>query len=257
MGVYHQMGHDSWNLVGEKPLNGFAGIILSPVNDHPDAVIQKIGQIKNPPKGFEIILDPQFYEPRAARGHLPDWPHFSEDVDTVDLGDITWWEGRAAALASVAKTIGAHAVCSPAFCPKHNAYDDSYFSWVVECANRANVHAAGAKLDILLTAIVGLSELAKKGRSQAIASRLTATDISRVYLVFADDLPPRTQRTDIESLSGAIRLIRLLEEAGSQAAWTCSCGRPRAPPGWGAGSFSICAGLFRAVFNWKLRKVAG
>lgn len=216
MGVYHQMGHDSWNLIDEKPLNGFAGIILSPVNDTPDEVIQKISLIKSPPKKFEIILDPQFYEPRTARGHLSDWSHFSEDVDTVDLGDLKWWDGRATALVSVAKAIGAHAICSPAFCPKNNAYDDSYFSWVVECANRANIHAADAKLDVLLTAIVGLSELAKKGRPQAIASRLTATDISRVYLVFADDLPPRTQRTNVEALGGAVLLIRLLEEAGSQ-----------------------------------------
>lgn len=216
MGVYHQMGHDSWNLVGEKPLNGFAGMILSPVNDPPSEVIQKLRQLKNPPENLEIILDPQYYEPRAARGHLPDWPHFSDDVDTVDLGDLKWWDGRASALAKVAKEIGVDAICSPAFRPKNNNYDDSYFSWIVECANRTQIHATNAKLDILLTAIVGLPELAKKGRAQAIASRLTATSISRIYLVLSDELPPRTQRPDAESLAGAIRLIRMLEEAGSQ-----------------------------------------
>ena len=33
MGAYHQMGHDSWNLVGEDELADFSGIVLSPVND--------------------------------------------------------------------------------------------------------------------------------------------------------------------------------------------------------------------------------
>jgi hypothetical protein len=58
--------------------------------------------------------------------------------------------------------------------------------------------------------------LAKNGRPQSIASVLTSTNISRVYLVLSDDLAPRTQRTDVEALAGAIRLIKLLEDAGTQ-----------------------------------------
>lgn len=214
MGAYHQMGHDSWNLVGEKPLHNYKGIILSPVNDSPEAATQKLQQLGKRRENLEVILDPQFYEPRGARGHLTSWPYFSDDVDTVNLGDLNWWEQRGKSLVSIASKIGANAICSPAILPR--VYDDDYYSWTVDCANKVHKHASQAELDILLTSIVRLSELAKKGRPQAIATILTATNISRVYLVLSDDLAPRTQRTDIEGLAGAVRLIKLLEEAGTQ-----------------------------------------
>lgn len=214
MGAYHQMGHDSWNLVGEKPLHNYKGMILSPVNDPPDAVSQKLQQLGKHRENLEIILDPQFYEPRSSRGHLTAWPHFSDDVDTVNLGDLKWWEKRGKSLVSIASDIGANAICSPAILPR--VYDDNYYSWTVECANRVYEHSSQAGLEILLTSIVRLSELAKEGRPQAIASILTSTEIARVYLVLSDDLAPRTQRTDIEGLVGAVRLIKLLEGAGTQ-----------------------------------------
>lgn len=214
MGAYHQMGHDSWNLVGEKPLHNYQGMILSPVNDTPEAMSQKLQQLGKRRENLDVILDPQFYEPRSARGHLTSWPYFSDDVDTVNLGDFNWWEKRGESLVSIALKIGADAICSPAILPR--VYDDNYYSWTVECANRVHKHASQAGLGILLTSIVRLSELAKNGRPQTIATILTATDISRVYLVLSDDLAPRAQRTDIEGLAGAVRLIKLLEEAGTQ-----------------------------------------
>lgn len=214
MGAYHQMGHDSWNLVGEKPLHRFEGLILSPVNDSPDAVTQKLSQLRERKQNLDIILDPQFYEPRSARGHLIHWPHFSDDVDTVNLQDMNWWEKRSEALSSVASIIGANAICSPATIPR--LYDDDYYRWTVDCANITAKHASDRGLGILLTAIVRLPELAHKGRSETVASILTSTGIDRIYLVLSDDIPPRTQRTDVEGLAGAIKLIRLLENAGTR-----------------------------------------
>jgi len=216
MGVYHQMGHDSWNLVGEKPLHSYAGMILSPVNDGPTDVLQKLQQLKSkrPAGDFEIILDPQFYEPRTARGQLTHWPHFSEDVDTIDLSNQAWWEERAKVLASTASELGATAICTPAFRPK--VYDSNYYRWTVDCANRAQAQATKAGLDVLLTAIVRLTDLTKNGEPQAIASVLTSTPISRIYLVLCDELPPRTQRTDVDALAGAVKLIKLLEQAGTR-----------------------------------------
>lgn len=214
MSAYHQMGHDSWNLVGEGSLQKFKGIILSPVNDSPAAMTQKLQQLRKSCESLEIILDPQFYEPRTARGQLGTWPYFSEDVDTVNLGDQQWWRERINSLVSIATDIGANAICSPAIMPR--VHDDNYYSWVVECANSAHEQASQANLDVLLTALVRLPELAKAGRPQTIATILTTTKISRVYLVFSDDLTPRTQRTDVEGLAGAICLIKLLEEAGTK-----------------------------------------
>lgn len=214
MGVYHQMGHDSWNLVSEKALHGYDGIVLSPVNDPPGAIelrLQKLGKLRNK---IEVILDPQFYKPSSDRGHLAAWGHFSDDVDTVNLSDISWWEKRGQALVEVASTIGADSICSPAMLAR--TFNDEYYRWTVECANRLSKHASDIAQDVLLTALVRLPELAQKGRPEAIASILTSTDISRIYLVISDDLGPRDQRVDVEGLAGTVRLIKLLEDAGTK-----------------------------------------
>ena len=96
MGAYHQMGHTSWNLVGEDELADFSGIVLSPVNDSPEQVIERLGRLRESVNHRkEIILDPQFYKPSSDRGRITSWPHFSNDLDTADLGDIGWWrKGR-------------------------------------------------------------------------------------------------------------------------------------------------------------------
>lgn len=214
MGAYHQMGHDSWNLVSEKALHGFDGLILSPVNDPPDAVVQKLTKLGKLREKIEVILDPQFYKPGSDRGHLNSWGHFSSDVDTVNLSDQSWWEKRSKALVKVASEVGANAICSPAMLAR--VFSDEYYRWTVQCADRLEKHASEAKQDVLLTAIVRLPELAQKGRAEAIASILTSTNISRIYLVIWDDLEPRDQRTDIEGIAGVVRLIKLLENAESR-----------------------------------------
>lgn len=214
MGAYHQMGHDSWNLVNEKALLGYDGIVLSPVNDSPEAVearLKKLGKLRDK---IEVILDPQFYKPSSDRGQLAAWGHFSDDVDTVNLTDMSWWEKRGKALVKVASDIGADAVCSPAMLAR--LFNDDYYRWTVECANRLAKHASEKGQDVLLTTIVRLPELAQKGKPESIASILTSTDISRIYLVILDDLGPREQRVDVEGLAGAVKLIKLLEDAGSR-----------------------------------------
>ncbi|MGD0009340.1 MAG: hypothetical protein ABSE93_12445 [Terriglobia bacterium] len=42
MAAYHQMGHDSENLLSEERLGAFAGAILSPVNYAEDRVASQI-----------------------------------------------------------------------------------------------------------------------------------------------------------------------------------------------------------------------
>jgi len=214
MGVYHQMGHDSWNLVSEKALHGFDGLILSPVNDPPDVVEQKLKKLGKLREKIEVILDPQFYKPGSDRGHLAAWGHFSSDVDTVNLNDLAWWEKRSQALVKAAITVGADSICSPAMLAR--VFSDDYYRWTVQCADRLAHLASEAGQDVLLTAIVRLPELAQKGKPESIASILTSTDISRIYLVIWDDLGPRDQRVDVEGLAGAVRLIKLLEDAGTQ-----------------------------------------
>lgn len=211
MAVYHQMGHDSWNLIDEKSLHGYAGIVLSPVNDSPANVVGKLAKLGKRRKNLEVVLDPQFYKPSSDRGQLLNWGHFADDVDTANLSDISWWDKRLKALVKVAGEIGANAVCSPAFIPR--VYDDEYYLWSADCAQRLQQKASKVGLSTLLTVIVRVAELAKKGAPQRIASILTRNNVDRAYLVLFDDLDPRTQRTDYEALGGAISLIRLLEQA--------------------------------------------
>ena len=59
MSSYHQMGHDSWNLVSEEALTSFGGLVLSPVNDSPEQVREKLASLGTRRDHLDIILDPQ------------------------------------------------------------------------------------------------------------------------------------------------------------------------------------------------------
>jgi hypothetical protein len=87
---------------------------------------------------------------------------------------------------------------------------------VVECAETLREILDGRKASALVTAIVHVPELAQRGTAERIASILTRSRISRVYLVLLDDAAPRAQRIDAEALAGVMSLIRTLEGAGSR-----------------------------------------
>lgn len=211
MPSYHQMGHDSWNLIDEESLRGYAGMILSPVNDAPSDVTTRLGKLGETRARLEVILDPQFYKPTSDRGKLAQWKHMGSEIETADLSDIAWWSNRCDLLLEAATEVGADATCSPAILPR--VFNDEYYSHAIACADMLAVKA-GTTFGVLATAIVALSELAQKGRAEHIASILSASKGSRIYLVFYDNLSPRTQRTDQLAMAGGARLIRLLEASG-------------------------------------------
>ncbi|HHT9007330.1 TPA: hypothetical protein ACT5C0_002964 [Burkholderia cenocepacia] len=91
MGVYHQMGHDSWNLIDRPELQKYRGIILSPVNNSPVEILDRLGQLGFTRNMIDIILDPQLYKPRSDRGKLATWPYFPGDLDSADLTKVAWW----------------------------------------------------------------------------------------------------------------------------------------------------------------------
>lgn len=214
MAVYHQMGYDSWNLIAEKSLRNYAGLILSPVNDSPSDVTTKLAKLGKQRSSLEVILDPQFYKPKSDRGHLTSWDHFSAEIDTTDLTDVTWWKKQCKSLVSTAQKIGADSICSPAIIPK--IYNDDYYRWTVDCAELLHKESSSKNIGTLVTTVVRLSDLAEKTAPQRIASILTSSRVDRLYLVLFDDLGPRQQRSDFEELAGAVALIRLLEEAGTR-----------------------------------------
>jgi len=214
MPAFHQMGHDSWNLVGEDALSAFRGIVLSPVNNGPDEVVEKLNALGARARQLDIVLDPQFYKPKSDRGSLPQWAHVTSDFETADLGDVGWWEERCRKLLLEGQRVGATSIASPAVIPR--TFDPAYYDWVVNCADMLHQKADPQNISTLVTTIVYLPEIGLPGVAERIASIVTRTRVDRVYLVFYDDLQPRVQRTDIDALAGAITLIRALEFAGSR-----------------------------------------
>lgn len=213
MSSYHQMGHDSWNLVPAENLDLFSGLILSPVNDTVEETVGRLDGIGSR-DSLDVILDPQFYVPRSVRGQLPHWPHFDSGCDTADLSNTDWWVQRCRALVAVGRQLNVNAICSPAFLPR--AYEIPYYEWAVNFAEELASLAANAPMSVLLTAVVSFRDLAAPGASDRIASILTRSALERVYLILHDDLPARQQWTDAVALTGCMKLIRALKSAGTQ-----------------------------------------
>jgi hypothetical protein len=211
--AYHQMGHDSWNLIPAEHLHQFEGVILSPVNSDPDQTATRLSEIGNR-AALDVVLDPQFYIPRSDRGKLTAWPYFNSDCDTTDLGDSAWWAERCAQLVGSAERLGVNSICSPAILPR--SYDSPYYEATIGCADQLAEAVRGKPLSVLMTAVVSFRDLLLPGAPDRIASLLTRTAISRVYLIFYDELTARQQWTDVDALVGAMSLIRALERGGTR-----------------------------------------
>jgi hypothetical protein len=210
---YHQMGHDSWNLIPAENLELFGGLILSPVNDDVEQTSARLEGIANR-AALDVVLDPQFYIPRSGRGRLPTWPHFDAGCDTQDLSNTEWWAQRCRSLVNVAEQLDVRSICSPAILPR--VHDIQYYEWTMNCADQL-VNAVGARsISVLLTAVVSFRDLAAPGASDRITSVLTRSPLERVYLIFYDDLTARQQWTDTDALTGGMMLIRSLEQAGTK-----------------------------------------
>ena len=71
MPAYHQMGHDSRNLLTDTNLlTEYAGAVLSPVNYNEETTSEIVSLMENKRDHFDFILDPQLYYPRSERGQL-------------------------------------------------------------------------------------------------------------------------------------------------------------------------------------------
>jgi hypothetical protein len=215
MPAYHQMGHDSWNLVDEPGLQGYRGIILSPVNCTPEQTghrLEQLGKVRDP---LDVILDPQLYRPNSDRGQLPEWPHFSDEFETVDLGNENWWTERCEYLVGVAHQLGANSIASPALVAPRG-FNDEYYEFVAAVAELLAPMCAARGISPLLTAIVDLPQLGAQGAPERIATFLTRPSLDRIYLVINDSKNLKEQRNDDVALAGACRLIRLLEAGGQR-----------------------------------------
>jgi len=211
MSAYHQMGHDSENLLWADGLDQFRGAILSPVNYGREKVAAQVLWSRQR-SGFETIFDPQLYVPNSERGCLREWPYFPDDVDTADLASDSWWEGLLDSLVEVCTTIRPTAVCSPAVMPA--TYPDDYFARMVSIGDQLFTRLDGSGLQSVQTAVVGMPELATPDRPMAIASILSKSRTSHIYLVLVSRSEPRRELIEVEEIKGAMRLIAAMQAAG-------------------------------------------
>jgi hypothetical protein len=218
MPAYHQMGHDSQNLLGA--VSGFAGAIVSPVNDvEPDVATMVTAHSS---ATFEFIFDPQLYFPRRGdRGQLSAWSYFPRDFETADISSDAWWNVILDELAATAARVGARAVCSPAIIAGR-MFSNEYYDAMRTYADRLVGACAGSKLRVLQTVLVKLDDMADPTRALEIASVVSNTKAAGIYLVFLSDVKPRDELRDVEQLKGGMKLVSVLEEAGMPVLVGCS-----------------------------------
>ncbi|MBI3827889.1 MAG: hypothetical protein HY291_00115 [Planctomycetes bacterium] len=212
MSVYHQMGHDSQNLLEEVGLNDFRGAVLSPVNYGRSKILQQLDICKKIRADFETVFDPQLYVPNSQRGQLSTWAYFPKDVDTADMSSKKWWEGVLSELTKTCQDIKPSSVCSPAILPK--LFSNEYYDLLVEIARVLKGKLASSKIQTIQTAIVGLKDVSAKNRALEISSLLSKSDCERLFVIFAGEKEPRREFDDPEELKGALRLINELESSG-------------------------------------------
>ena len=211
MAAYLQQGHGSWGLLEEEDIGLYKGLVLSPVNDGPDAVRNGLARLKEKRNELEVILDPQLYNPTVDKGRLSEWSYYSADFETADHGDASWWSARGREVVDDALQLGVDAVCSPALFPRE--FSDEYSRLIVEIADTTFDYASKNSIETLLTAIICLKDLANPARALQIASILSDTKCERIYLTFlSEDVQTREPLQDAAALPTAVHLVRLLSQ---------------------------------------------
>lgn len=211
MAAYHQMGHDSENLLHHEHLERYRGAILSPLN-YRAAEVRSQADAAKAREDFELIFDPQLYYPSTERGYLRQWSYFPTDIDTADLSADAWWTALVDKIVSCCAPVGVQAICSPVVIPR--TYDDVYLGRAVDVAGRLGRALQGHSIQAIQTIVLGLADIATRDRALSCASIISRTSADRVYLVFVGTTEPRRELADPEELKGAMRLVSELEGCG-------------------------------------------
>ena len=126
---------------------------------------------------------------------------------------MSWWQTINQELAKTTQNIPISGICSPAIVPRTFINDD-YYALMADVASDLVTATEGQKVKVYQTGIINPVDLALPKRAQKIASLITKSDASNVFLVFYCDIEPRRELSETESLKGAMKLINLLENAG-------------------------------------------
>lgn len=210
MPAYHQIGHNSENLLAEADLSGFAGAVLSPTNYTEEEIALQVAEYQS--DSFKCIFDPQLYYPRSERGKLSDWTYFPDTVDTADLSDLSWWSVVLSELADTVERLGVRAVCSPITVP--GTYSSGYYAFCGDLAAEFE-QILDDEVELYQTVFVNMEFLEIAQRSFEIASLITRRAPKNIYLVFNMALEQgRKEYRDNRTLTAAMNLVKMLSEAG-------------------------------------------
>jgi hypothetical protein len=211
MGVYHQMGHDSENLVGVPELSSFAGAILSPVNYTFEEISQQVTAFGKKP-GFDLLFDPQLYDPSSDRENLRKWRYFPTELETADLSSLEWWSTVNSKLLQTVGELGCKGLCSPAPIPR--SYSSAYYDTMTAVASDLADAGRSSGIKVVQTVLIDLEEIADPAKVMALSSIISRTTCAGIYLVFVGETEPRRELDDTESLKGAMRLVQQIEQTG-------------------------------------------
>jgi len=208
--VFHQMGHDSRNLVFEQCLSNYSGVILSPLNDDQSSMIQFLSDVKKHKNidEFETIFDPQLFFPKSEKDTLNDWGYFPCDTSSEDHTQLSWWRTLNTNLVESIVPLNISGLCSPVRVPR--VYSDDYYSLCVDICD--DLCAKLDDVEILQTLFVDYDDLSSENRAKEISSIISKTQAERCYLILHSNVTPRRELVDEKSLRGALDLIYLLEQ---------------------------------------------
>lgn len=204
------MGHDTENLVGERDLEEYSGIILSPVNREPENLALYINRFRELGE-FDIVFDPQLYVPKSKQGYLNKYDYYPKDLETSDVSSLSWWNGVLDALAEYLKIIEVDAVASPVVLP--NIWDDDYFANCVDISEMLKDKLQGTGIRVLTTALTSIKYLTSNDALLKAASILSGKDCSGYYIVIESDVEPRREYSDANDIFGMLMFVHKMTNA--------------------------------------------
>jgi hypothetical protein len=210
MPAFHQMGHNTSNMIECDEAKSFGGAILSPVNEDENAMSVQIARCAA--VNHNVIFDPQLYYPTSDRGKLTNWRYYPSDVDTADHSKPNWWKTICTDLAETCEILGVDSIASPAIVPR--AYSESYYGVVCDVFNELVDQVGEASREVIPTILAKPEDLSDGTRGAFLASLVSGLDCKRCYVVFVTGVDPRRELAQRDDLLGCMNFIRDLESAG-------------------------------------------
>jgi hypothetical protein len=213
MASYFQMGHDTENLVGEKGLELFKGIILSPLNRNPQELEKSIKKFRE--RGdFDIVFDPQLYFPRSKRGKLRSHPYYPQDMETADQARLGWWNAIVSELIKYANVLDIDTINSPVDLARSWREDYYLRSVKIKDLLRQQLQKTIPHKKCFLTIVINVNDLTDDEKIMKTASIVSSSESDGYYIVFLNDMNPRREYKVPEAFLGMMKFIKELKLSG-------------------------------------------